>query len=161
MNYYSEVPLDHYAMGLIRKFDLPEEVVAQVKAYILGARGSLGVGPALQLILLPVDEDEDGTKYIALVAGIDEATTRKDWLEVWIRAEVILRLSGMSKAPHKRPLDNVFLRDLSFWEQIKAGKTAKEVLDDWTQRYPKDEHLGEDTLRKAVDRIDEIMRPDL
>ena len=159
VNYYPRVPLDRCAMDLTRKFDLPEEVVDQVKAYILGTTGPLGIGPALQLILIPVNESGEGIKYVALVAGIDEATTRKDWLEVWRSIEVILRLSGVSRASHRRPLDNLLLRDLSFWEKVKAGKTAKEVLDDWTKRHPEDEHLGEDTVRKAVSRIDKVMQP--
>lgn len=159
VNYYPGVPLDRRAMGLIQEFDLPEEVGDQVKAYILGATGPLGVGPALQLILIPVNESGEGIKYVALVAGIDEATTRKDWLEVWRSIEVILRLSGVSRASHRRPLDNLFLRDLSFWKQVKAGKTAKEILADWTKRHPEDEYFGEDTVRKAVNRIDKIMQP--
>ena len=161
VNYYPDVPLDSRAMDLIGRFDLPEDVVDQVKGYILGARGPLGVGPTLQLILIPVDEGEEGTKYIALVAGIDEASTRKDWLEVWRSVEVILHLSGVSKAPHRRPVDSVFLRDLTFWKQVKAGKTAKEVLDDWTERHPEDSDLGEDTARKAVGRMAKIMGLDL
>lgn len=161
VNYYPDVPLDRHAMDLIRKFDLPQETINQVKAYVLGIKGPLSVGAALQLILIPIDEGDEGTKYIALVAGIDEASTRKDWLEVWRSVEVIMCLSGVSIAPHRRPLDNVFLRDLGFWKQIKEGKTARQVLDDWIERHPEDNHLGEDTVRKAVERIDSIMRPDL
>lgn len=161
VNYYPDVPLDHHAMDLIRKFDLPQETIDRVKAYILGVRGSLSVGPLLQPILIPINEEDKGTKYLALVAGIDEATTKKDWLEVWRSVEVVLHLSAVSSTPHRRPLDNVLLRNLSFWEQIKAGKTAREVLDDWTERHPEDSHLGEDTVRKAVEKTDGIMRPDL
>jgi hypothetical protein len=58
-------------------------------------------------------------------------------------------------------MGNVFLRDLSFWKQIKEGKTAKEVLDGWTKRYPDDSYLGEDSVRKAVERVDIIMQGDL
>lgn len=160
VNYYPDVPLDRCAMELIRRFDLPEEVVDQVKGNILGARGSLGVGPTLQLILVPVNEGEEGAKYIALVAGIDEATTQKDWLRVWKDVELILGLSGVSKAPYKRPVDRLLLRDLSFWKEIKAGKTAGEALNKWVETHPDDSSIGEDSVRKAVERVDKIMRPE-
>ena len=159
VNYHPDVPLDRCAMELVRRFDLPEEVVDQVKGYILGAKGSLGIGPALQLILIPVNEGEEGTKYMALVAGIDDATTEKDWLKVWQDMEQILRLSGICKVPARRPVDTLLLRDLSFWKHTKAGKPAREVLDDWIRRHPEDDNLGEDTIRKAVQRIEKIMRP--
>jgi len=161
VNYYPNVPLDRHAMDLIRKFDLPEEVVDQVKAYILGVRGSLGVGSAFQPIVIPVNNGKEWIKYTVLVAGIDETTTQKDWLEMWGRVEAILRMSGMGKIPHRRPSGKLFLRDLGFWKQIKVGKTAREVADDWTERRPEDKALGEDTVRKAADRIDKIMRPEL
>ena len=44
VNYYPDVPLDCRSMDLIRKFDLPEEVVDQVKAYTLGEKGAFSVG---------------------------------------------------------------------------------------------------------------------
>lgn len=50
VNYYPDVPLDHHAMDLIRKFDLPQETINQVKAYVLGVRGPLSIGPALRRI---------------------------------------------------------------------------------------------------------------
>lgn len=159
-NYYPEVPLDRCAMDLVKKFDLPEEVVSGVKVYILGVKGSLGVMSSLPFILVPVDEGEEGTKYMLLVAGIDEATTQKDWVDVWKDFERALRMWQVGQAPSKRPLDKVFLRDLSLWKQIKTGKTAKEVANEWTDKHPGDETIGEDTVRKAVSRIDKIMRPD-
>ena len=45
--------------------------------------------------------------------------------------------------------------------KYESDYPAKEILDDWVKRHPEDEHLGEDTVRKAVDRIDRIMQPDL
>jgi len=161
VNYYPDVPLDRRAMELVRKFELPEDVVDQVKACILSDTGSLGIGPALQPIVVPVNEGEEGIKYVVLVAGIDEASTQKDWVDVWKRLEIVLRLSGIGKAPHKRPIDEVFLRDLGFWKRIRERKTAKQILDEWIKRHPEDVYLGEDTVRKAVERIDSIMRPDL
>lgn len=161
VNFYPEVPLDRCAMDLVRKFDLSEDVVSQAKAYILGDAGQLGIGVALQPIFVPINEGEEGIKYVALVAGLDEATTQKDWLEVWTRLEMILRMRGTSKVSPRRPDDNLFLRDLNFWTQIKAGKTAKDVATRWTDRHPKDKAIGEDTVRKAVERIDEIMRIDM
>jgi len=157
VNYYPDVPLDCRAMDLIRKFDLPEEVVDQAKAHILGEKGAFSVGSALQPILIPIDK---GAKYMVLVAGMDESSTQKDWLEVWKNIEIVLRLSGMGKTPHKRPIDSLLLRDLSFWKRIKEGKTASEVADDWIEKHPDEEgYPVEDMIRKAVDRVEKIMRP--
>lgn len=158
VNFYRDVPLDRYAMELIQRFDLPEDLVDEVKAYVLVADyGSLGTGPALQLILVPVNEGEEGTKYVALVAGIDAATSQKDWLDTWQSLKAILRLSGISELPRKRPTDNLLLRDLTFWKETKEGRTAREVVSKWIEKHPEDEKIGEDTVRKAVERIDKIM----
>ncbi len=35
------------------------------------------------------------------------------------------------------------------------------VADNWMKKHPEDEALGEDTVRKAVDRIDKIMKTEL
>ena len=57
VNYYPNVPLDRYAMNLVHQFDLPEELVDEVKSYILiRGYGTLGVGSKLQVILVPVGE---------------------------------------------------------------------------------------------------------
>jgi len=160
VNYYQDVPLDRYAMEIIRKFDLPEEILNQVKAYILGAVGPLGVGSLLPVILIPVDEDNEGRKYIAFIASIDESSSQKDWLEVWKSIEIVLHLSGIDKIAHKRPVDSLLLRDLYFWKQIKEGEKARVVADDWIKKHPED--IGypvDDMIRKAVKRIEKIMRP--
>ncbi len=129
VNFYGDVPLDRYAMELMHRFDLPEDLVDEVKAYILLAKyHSLSTGPALQLILVPVNEGQEGTKYIALIAGIDAATTQKDWLEVWENVKAILRLSGISDLPHKRPIDNLLLRDLTFWKEIRKAEQLGKLL---------------------------------
>lgn len=160
VNYYPDVPLDHYAIDIIRRFNMPEEILDQVKAYILGGVGPLGVGPPLQVILIPVDEGKEGKKYVALVAGIDESSSQKDWLEVWRNIEVVLRLSGVGKTPHKRLIDSLLLRDLSFWTQVKEGKSAREVAENWIKKHPDDrDYPVEDMIRKAVDRVENIMRP--
>lgn len=157
VNYYPDVPLDSYAMELIRRFDLPDEVVDQIKAYILGENGALSAGSALQPILLPMDK---GAKYVVLVAGIDASSTQKDWLEVWRKIEIVLRLSGTGRTPPKRPIDSLLFRDLSFWKQIEEGKTARQVADDWMEEHPEDKgYPVEDMVRKAVDRVRRIMRP--
>jgi len=158
VNLYPDVPLDRYAMELIRRFDLPEDLVDEVKAYVLLADyGSLGTGSAVQLILVPVNEGEEGTKYVALVAGIDAATSQKDWLDTWQSVKAILRLSGINELPRKRPTDNLLLRDLTFWEEIKEGRTARETIDKWIEKHPEDVNIGEDAVRKAAGRIDKIM----
>lgn len=158
VNYYPDVPLDHYSMELIQKFDLPEEYVNQIKSYILGQEKTLAVLPALQSILIPMDK---GSNYMVLVSGISEESTQKDWLEVWKSIENVLHLSGIGKIAHKRPVDNLLLRDLYFWEQVKKGKKAREVADEWLSKHPEDKgYPVEDMIRKAVKRIEKIMAPD-
>lgn len=158
VNFYRDVPVDRYAMELIHRFDLPEDLVDEVKECVLLADcSSLSTGPTLQLILVPVNEGEEGTKYIALIGGIDAATTQKDWLDTWENIKAILHLSGISEIPRRRPIDNLLLRDLRFWEGIREGKTAKKVVDEWIEKHSEDANLGEDTVRRAVERIDKIM----
>jgi len=160
VNYYQDVPLDRYAMEIIRKFDLPEEILNQVKAYILGAVGPLGVGSLLPVILIPVDEDNEGRKYTAFIAGIDESSSQKEWLEVWKSIQAVLRLSGVGETPHKRQIDSIFLRDLGFWTQAKKGKSARQIAEDWIKKHPDEgDYPVEDMIRKAVDRIENLMRP--
>jgi hypothetical protein len=157
VNYYPKVPLDRRAMELIGRFDLPEELVNQVKAYILGEKGILSIEAALQPILIPLNI---GANYLVMVGGLDASTTKKDWIDVWGKIEIVLRLSGISKTPHKRPIDSLLLRDLSFWKQTKEGKTAQEVADDWIDKHPDEECIPvEDMIRKAVERVEKIMRP--
>ena len=158
VNYYPSVPLDRYAMDLIHTFDLPEEVVDQVKWYILSTGRSLGIGGELQLVVVPVDEGQEGTKYMVLVAGIDESTTKENWLDIWQNITLILKSSGVRKAPNKRSVDKLLLRDLSFWTKAMAGKTAREILDEWVEKYPEDEKLGEDSVRKAIKRIEKLLK---
>lgn len=160
VNFYRDVPLDRYAMELVHRFDLPEDVVNEVKASILLTRyGSLSSHSMTQFVLIPVNEGEEGIKYMALIAGIDTATTQKDWLAIWESVKAILRLSGMSSPPHKRPMDNLLLRDITFWQEIQEGRTAREVVDRWTKKHPEGAILSEDTVRKAVSRVDRIMHP--
>ena len=53
------------------------------------------------------------------------------------------------------------LRDLSLWKYVrKEGNTAAEALDEWCINHPEDAGLGEDTVIKAVQRIDKIMQRD-
>ncbi len=159
VNFYKDVPLDGCAMDLIHEFDLPEDLVVEVKRTILLKHSStLGIGPAIQLIRVPVNEGVEGNKYMALIAGIDIATTKKDWLEIWEKIKVIQRLSGMVDIPYKRPVEKLMIQDLTFWKEIKEGKTAREVIDRWIEKHPEDANLGEDTVRKAFERIDKIMR---
>jgi len=42
----------------------------------------------------------------------------------------------------------------------KEGNTAAEALDEWCINHPEDAGLGEDTVIKAVQRIDKIMQRD-
>lgn len=155
VNYYPDVPLDRHAMELIRKFGLPEDVIDQVKAYVLGEKGSLSVSSGLQPMLIAL---EKGTEYLVLVGGLDASSTKKDWIDVWAKIENVLRLSGTRRIPNKRTMDSLFLRDLHFWKQIKEGKPAHKVADDWIEEHPTDKgYPVEDMIRKAVKRIDEVM----
>jgi hypothetical protein len=156
--FHSEVPLDRRAMDLAHEFGLPEDVVNGIKRRILVEEsGSLGSSSTLQLILLPINEQEDGIKYVALVAGIDGATTQKDWLDVWRQIRMIMRMSGVETTSTKREEEKILLRDLSWWDWSKHNLTLKQIADKWEDRVGK--AYAEDTIGAAIHRIDEIMRP--
>jgi len=156
--FHPEVPLDRRAMDLAHEFGLPEDVVNEIKRRILVEEsGSFGSSSTLQLILIHMDEQEDGVKFLALVAGIDGATTQKDWLHVWRQIRMLMRMSGVETASTKREEEKILLRDLSWWECSKRGLTAKQIADKWEEREGK--AYAEDTIGAAIQRIDEIMRP--
>jgi len=68
INFDSDVPLDRYAMKLIYKFGLPEEMVPSLKGYILKEKdNALAIPSGLQEMYVPIDEGEEGTKYIPLL----------------------------------------------------------------------------------------------
>jgi hypothetical protein len=156
--FHPEVPLDCRAMDLVHEFGLPEDVVNEIKRRILVEEsGGFGSSSTLQLILLPIDEQEDGNKYVALVAGIDGATTQKDWLDIWKQIRMILRMSGIEITSTKREEEKILLRDLTWWDWAKHGITLKKIADKWEEREGK--VYAEDTIGAAIHRIDEIMRP--
>ncbi|GAJ13976.1 unnamed protein product, partial [marine sediment metagenome] len=143
---------------LVHEFGLPEDVVNEIKRRILvEERGGFGSSSTLQLILLPIDEQEEGIKYVALVAGIDSATTQKDWLDVWRRMLMTMQMSGIETTSTKREEEKILLRDLTWWDWSKHRLTLKQIADKWEEREGK--AYAEDTIGAAIHRIDEIMRP--
>jgi len=145
-------------MDLVHEFGLPEDVVNEIKRRILVEEsGGFGSSSTLQLILLPIDEQEDGIKYVALVAGIDGATTQKDWLDVRRRMLTTMRMFGVESTSTKREEEKILLRDLSWWEWSKHDLTLKQIADKWEEREGK--VYAEDTIGAAIHRIGEIMRP--
>lgn len=156
--FHSEVPLDRHAMDLVHEFGLPEDVVNEIKRRILVEDGGgFGLSSTLQLVLLHMDEQEDGVKLVALVAGIDGATTQKDWLDVWRRIRMIMQMSGIETTSTKREEEKILLRDLTWWDWSKHRLTLKQIADKWEEREGK--AYAEDTIGAAIHRIDEIMRP--
>ena len=93
-----------------------------------------------------------------MVADIDAATTREDWLEVRDKVRSNLHLLSEGDVPHRRTTDSLLLRDLGFWTEISASKTAKEILKKWDEKHPEDENwFGEEAVRKGARRIDKIV----
>lgn len=162
VNFDPEVPLDAHAMELIHKYGLPEKMVDSLKGYILKEKhNALAVPSAIQPIFIPINEGSEGVRYMVIVAGVDESTTREKWLDIWVDFQLTLRLSGEDKLPSKRLSHKVLLRDLTLWTWVKRnGKTVKQALDEWRAKHPEDKVLyAEDTVRKAVERIDHLMKP--
>ncbi len=160
--FHPEIPLDCYAMDLVHEFGLPEYVVNEVKANILVEEScGFGTTSALQLILLPMEENEE-PKFLALVAGIDSSTTEKEWLDVWREIKKQMRWKGIKTAPTKRDEEKNEIRDLTWWKWSKKGLSAREITDRWQERHPEqyeNKELGEDTVRAAVKKMEKIMRP--
>ena len=158
----SEIPLDNYAMEIVHKFGLPEEMVNSVKSFILKEEhNAMNIPSELQKMFLPIDEGEEGIKYIAIVAGLDEGTTKNQWDQIWQNFQVIMKLHDKKKAPNRRPMDKLMLRNLTLWSWVKKdGKTVKETLDTWLKNHPDDvDKLNIDTVQKAIQKIDNLMKP--
>jgi len=156
--FHPEVPLDRRAMDLAHEFGLPEDVVNEIKRRILVEEsGSFALSSALQLIFIPVNEQEEGIKFLALVAGIDGDTTQKDWLDVWRQVRRLMRMSDVETASTKREEEKILLRDLTWWEWSRCGLSTRQVADKWEER--EGNAYAEDTIGAAIKRIDEIMRP--
>jgi hypothetical protein len=157
--FYPEVPLDRYAMDLVREFGLPEDVVNEIKHYILvEERSGFGVPPMLQLIPIPM-EGQDGLYFCSLIAGIDGSTTKKEWLGIWQQIKSRMKENGMKIAPIKRDEDKISIRDLTWWKWNQDGLAPKTIAEKWQIKNPQDETYAEDTIRAAIDRINEAMRP--
>lgn len=157
--FHPEVLLDYCAMHLVHEFGLPEEVVNEVKKRILVEEsGGLGLSSPIQLILIPIDEQDEGVKFLALIAGIDGATTQKDWSDAWRQIRVRMQMCGIETASTKREGEKILLRDLAWWKWHMEGLSAREIADKWEQKH-EGEAYGEDTIRAAIERIHKIMRP--
>ena len=162
VNFDPRVPLDAHVMELIHAYGLPEQMVDSLKGYVLKEKHNAPAVPsALQPMFIPIDEGEEGTKYVAIVAGLDESTTKEQWLDVWYSFRQILRYSGKDEAPNRRPSDELLLRDLTWWNCVKKnGKTVRDALEEWLKKHPEDtDKLNEDTVRKAVMKVDRLMKP--
>lgn len=156
--FHPEVPLDRQAMDLVREFDLPEDVVNEIKRRILVEENvGFGLSPLLQLVFIPINEQEEGVKFLALIAGIDVNTTRKDWLDAWEQIRKLMRMNGSEPSSTKREEEKILLRDLTWWEWARQGLDLRQIADKWEEREGK--AFGEDTVGAAVQRINELMNP--
>jgi hypothetical protein len=158
--FYPDVPLDCCAMDLVREFDLPEDVVNEVKHHILVEESSgFGVSPMLQPIIVPM-EGQGGPYFCALIAGIDGSTTKKGWEDIWKLIKSQMKEKGVKIAPTKRDEEKIEIRDLTWWTWSQQDLRAKEILDKWSKEHPEDKKTYDiDTANAAVKRIEEIMRP--
>lgn len=156
--FYPEVPLDRRAMDLAHEFGLPEDVSNEIKRRILVEENTgFGVSSPLQLIFIPVNEQEEGIRFVALIADIDGDTTRKDWLDVWEKVRRLMRTNDVESSSTKREEEKILLRDLTWWEWSQKGLNPKQVADKWEEREGK--AYAEDTIRAAIQRMEEKMRP--
>ncbi|MBI4285258.1 MAG: hypothetical protein HY670_05090 [Chloroflexi bacterium] len=156
--FHLEVPLDRRAMDLAHEFGMPEDTVNEIKRRILVEENTgFGLSSLLPLVLLHIDEQDEGTKFVALVAGIDGATTRKDWLDIWKQIRMVMRMSGVETQSTKREEEKILLRDLTWWKWSRNGLTIKKIADKWEEREGK--VYGEDTIGAAIRRVDNAMQP--
>ena len=154
----ADVPLDIRAWDLVRRFQLPDDLVGHVKDLILGSKG-LSTAPPLMPVVLPIDDVSGDKKFAVLIAGIDGSSTRKEWLQAWRNVQDILRIKKVRKVAARRPDENKkFLRDLTFWKWSNEGKAVSEIADKWLKEHPNPNGLGDDTVRKGIARIQVIMR---
>ena len=70
---------------------------------------------------------------------------------------MVMRMSGIETTSTKREEEKILLRDLTWWDWSKRHLTLKQVADKWEEREGK--AYAEDTIRAAIHRIHEIMRP--
>jgi hypothetical protein len=157
--FHPEVPLDRQAMNLAHEFNLPEDTVSQLKRRILvDEKCSFALTSSLDpLVVIPVDEKEEGIKLCVCIAGIDGSTTRKDWLKLWHTLQTTLEMYGVRIDPTKRESEKNMQRDLNFWNWSRHGLSYREIADKWEDK--KGETYGEDTIAAAIKRIDVLMQP--
>ncbi len=155
--FHPEVPLDRDAMDLIREFDLPEDMVNEVKQRILVEESSgFGVSAKLQPIIISMNS-QDGPYVCVLIAGIDGSTTKKEWLDLWQEITIELQNNGIHVEPVKRDEEKIEIRDLIWWKWRTQGLKIKEIADKWEIDHEGEEY-GEDTINAAIKRINTIMR---
>lgn len=109
------------------------------------------------LVVIPVDEKEEGIKLCVYIAGIDGSTTRKDWINAWHMIQDTLEMYGVEIEPTKREDEKNLLRDIIWWKWSKQGLNCREVANMWEAK--KSKAFGEDTISAAIRRIDKLMRP--
>ena len=114
-------------------------------------------GRRVQLIFIPINEQEEGIKFLALVAGIEGDTTQKDWLDIWRQVRRLMQMYDVETSPTKRDEEKILLRDLTWWEWSRRGLSTRQIADKWEEQ--KGKTYAEDTIRAAIKRIDVIMRP--
>ncbi len=158
--FHPEVPLDRYAMDLVREFGLPEDVVNNVKRRILVQEaGSLGRHRMLQPIPIAM-EGRDGPYFCVLISGVDGSTAKKDWEDIWEQLKSQMKQKGWKIAPPKRDEEKIEVRDLTWWGWSQEDMSAGQILDKWSEKHPEDKRTcHEDAVRAAIKRIEEIMRP--
>lgn len=160
--FHPDVPLDRYAMELVREFGMPEDVVNEVKKRILvEERGGFGISPKVQPVHIPM-EGQDGPYYCILIAGVDGSTTKRDWDDIWERTRHLMKGRGLRVGPAKRPEGKIEMRDLTWWHwRIVDGLSYKEIAEKWNEIHPSDSGNipGEDAIAAAVKRIDRMMHP--
>jgi hypothetical protein len=156
--FHPEVPLDRYAMDLIREFNLPEDLVNEVKKRILVEENSgFGVSSKLQPITISMNS-QDGPYVCVLIAGIDGSTTKKEWLDLWQEISTQLQSNGIELEPVKRDEEKIEIRDLIWWKWRTQGLKIGEIADKWEADHD-GEAYSEDTVNVAIKRVNEIMSP--
>lgn len=152
-------PLRRNAIQLCTAFDLPfagSDVMLYVVDLVI-----LMDEPALLGGLLGLSVDiahEDQESLVLQVSGMSRSTTKREWTDLWPIAQAMIS-EKFGRGPRgKGPIDPLE-RDLTWWQWRSDGLKYREIADRWQKEHEDWKVKGEDAVRRAVKRVEELMRP--
>lgn len=161
-----------WAGELIEAFALPPTIAGSVAEYIRVGEPYVFTNwrpmPYVKSVdLVPREYRRAGSFYLqATLYFLTPWTTREQWeslfdelhrtLEIFADAFDQKKPRGRRAAGKSSPS---FQRSLAFWKGRRAGRKARDILNEWAGAAPEDEYLSEQSVYAAHRRIEELMRP--